>query len=113
MLHAVDAATPYPERMPITTRKLDVILRGLDNTWFLRHGCQGEVRGDQVFEKPILQAWMQQRGSKFVPLPSSSHSKAGIVERKNRVVKDALEKLDQNPHYAGGDLRTSSHLLSS
>lgn len=33
----------------------------------------------------------------FVPVPSRRHNKTGVVERKNRVVKDAFEKLDNEP----------------
>ncbi len=39
---------------------------------------------------------MKKRGCSFIPVPSRRHDKTGIVERKNRVVKDALEKLDND-----------------
>jgi len=60
------------------------------------HKCPDEVRADQEFDKGVLRRWMSERGARFVPLPARRHNKAGIVERKNRVVKDVLEKLDQD-----------------
>lgn len=43
---------------------------------------------------------MTKRGCKVVPLPARRYSKAGIVERNNRVFKDMLEKLDQDKSFA-------------
>jgi len=99
-LHIVDTATGYSELVCINKRKLEVVLRKLDNCWFLRHGCPEEVRGDQEFDKKILQKWMSDRGARFTPLPARRHNKAGSVERKNRVVKDVLEKLDHDKKHA-------------
>ena len=73
--------------------------------WYLRHGAPKEVRGDQEFDRASLKKWMSLRGSKFVALPSRRHNKAGIVERKNRVVKDALEKLTLDKAFAKMPIR--------
>jgi len=99
-LHLVDAATGYSEVTSLSSRSLEAVLRVLENTWNLRHGCPAEIRGDQEFDKGVLKKWMLNRGIKFVPLAARRHNKAAIVERKNRVIKDSLEKIDQDKAYS-------------
>lgn len=93
-LHVVETATGYSECTATKSRAATTIKRTLEGTWFLRHGSPCEMRGDQEFEKPVLSSWIRDRGCKFTPLPARRHNKAGVVERKNRVIKDVLEKLD-------------------
>lgn len=100
MLHAVDTATGYSEIVMVSSRKLTTLLSVLDKMWCLRHGSPTKFKGDQEFNKKPLKDWMKHRGCQFVPVPSRRHNKSGVVERKNRVVKDALEKLDIDPLHA-------------
>ena len=39
---------------------------------------------------------MKKRGSSFLPVPSRRHNKTGVVERKNREVKDSFEQLEND-----------------
>lgn len=95
-LHAVGEATGYSELSVISARKLDVILRALDKIWFLAHGSPTKIRGDQGFDQVSLRDWMSKKRSKLVPVPSRRHNKTCIVERTNRVVKNVLEKIDED-----------------
>ena len=93
ILHMVDFATSYSEAWVISSRKLDTILTSMERIWINKHGDFDELYVDQEFEKPIMQCWCRERNTILVPVPSRRHNKAGQVERKNRVLKDILEKL--------------------
>lgn len=88
MLHAVDTTTGYSEFAVISARKAEVMLIRI---WYLSHGAPKEVRGDREFDKGILREWLS-----FVPVPSRRHNKTGIFERKNKDLKDILEKFEQD-----------------
>ena len=109
MLHAVDTCTGYSELAVVSNRRLNTMLPALDKMWCLRHGAPVKFKGDQEFDKEELRKWMKSRGCVFVPVPSRRHNKTGVVERKNRVVKDALEKLDIDAQHARLNMR---HKLS-
>ena len=66
----------------------------------LRHGAPKSLKGDQEFNKCSFRNWLEQRGIEFQPVPSRRHNKTGMVERKNRVIKDALEKLENDARHA-------------
>ncbi|KAI0558243.1 hypothetical protein FGB62_224g07 [Gracilaria domingensis] len=53
-----------------------------------------EMVADREFDKKVIHEHMNKRGIKFLPLPARRHYKAGIVERKNRVLKDILERFE-------------------
>ncbi len=100
LLHAVDSATGYSELTVIRDCRLDTMLPALDKMWCLRNGTPKKFKGDQEFDKSYLLEWMKNRGCTFVPVPSSRRNKTGVVERKNRVVKDSLEKLENDHLHA-------------
>lgn len=53
----------------------------------------------------MLSIWLKARECKFSPLPARRHNKAGVGERKNRVIKDVLEKLDLDIEWKGAPYR--------
>ena len=55
---------------------------------------------DSEFHKEVVSTWFSKR-IKLSPIPARRHNKAGVVERKNRVVKNILERLDSDPNYNG------------
>lgn len=112
MLHAVDTGTSYSELMVITNRGLANMLAALDKIWCLADGAPKIFKGDQEFNKKELKVWMKSRGCEFISLPSRRHNKTGFVERKSRVIKDALEKLDQDVLHAKLNIRHKLSLVS-
>lgn len=57
-LHMIDTETAYSELVSISSRNLSIVLRELDNYWFLGHGCPDEVRADHEFDNCVLRKWM-------------------------------------------------------
>ena len=93
ILHMVDFATSYSEAWHISSRNLDTVLLTMDRIWNHKHGDFQELVVDQEFDNSKMTAWCEERRIKLIPAPSRRHNKAGVVERKNRVIKDILEKL--------------------
>lgn len=67
----------------------------MERIWFNRHGDFDELYVDQEFYNAVMQSWCQERNTSLIPVPSRRHNKAGQVQRKNRALKDILEKLTQ------------------
>ncbi len=97
VLHAVDYATGYSETMSLSSRKVQTITNALDRIWNNKHGNCHELFVDQEFDKGTFKLWCEDRGIKLVPIPSRRHNKTGSVERKNRVLKDILERISKDP----------------
>lgn len=70
------------------------ILKIFERMWIDTHGFPQGVIADQEFDNDVAKDWMKARSIPFTALPARTHNKAAIVERKNRVVKDILERLD-------------------
>ena len=58
------------------------------------------VISDPEFHNDAVRKWLNSRGIELSPVPARRHSKAGVVERKNRVIKDILERLDADPQHS-------------
>ena len=115
-LHIVDYATSYSEAVPVQSRNMESLVLAFERTWIHRHGNCKEIYGDQEFESSFLLKWCKDRCVKFNPVPSRRHNKTGTVERKNRVIKDVLEKLDGDTSTKGyrfADLISSATFLSN
>lgn len=54
---------------------------------------------DEEFHVSAVKDWLSRRQIKLSPIPARRHNKAGVVERKNRVVKDIIERLDMDPQH--------------
>ncbi len=102
MLHLVDYATGYSEITSIESRAIPLILQKMQNMWLHRHGSPAQMIGDMEFNKAAVRKWANQNCIRFAPLPARRHNKAGPVERKNRVIKDILEKLSVDAKYKTG-----------
>ncbi len=76
------------------------MLREFVNIWLLRHGDPREVVADAEFDRGMAQKWAREMCLKFEALPARRQHKASSVERKNGVVKDALERLENAPDHA-------------
>lgn len=100
ILHVVDFYTGYSEAALLGSNKAEFILRQLENVWVFRHGDPLELWADQEFNRGVTMKWAKDRGIKLRDLPARRHNKAGPVERKNRVLKNALERLDNDPKFA-------------
>eukprot|EP00171_Calliarthron_tuberculosum_P005430 IDg5430t1 len=92
ILHIVDSATRYSETRLVGSREF-LIIKAIEEIWNLRHGEPVEFVADQEFDKNPLSDWSAECSIKFSPLPARRHNKDGVVERKNRVMKDILERL--------------------
>ena len=90
ILHAIDEATGYSELELMSSRDQPRVLECIQDMWMYRHGEPRRIKVDREFDKPGLKEAL---GVEVVTLPARRHSKQGQIERKNRVVKDALEKL--------------------
>lgn len=88
-------ATSYSRLALLQSRVLSHILEKLEVVWLNTNGYCKEISGDLEFK--AADAWFEKRGIKFIPLPARRHNKAGIVERKNRVIKDILARLQADP----------------
>lgn len=94
VLNCVDYATSFAKLNNIEDRRVVGILRLFERTWLNCHGSPELVICDQEFDKDVVRKWMADRDISFIALPARTHNKAAIVERKNRVVKDILERLE-------------------
>ena len=99
VLDAVDIATGYSEFCTVKNRCLNTITNVLSKMWLLRHDAPKSFKGDQEFSRPSLQKWLEHRGIEFRPVSSRRNNKTGIVERKNRVIKGALEILENDARH--------------
>ena len=99
VLNCVDLATSYSRLGMVRNRSIPHVLSVFETIWLHYNGICGNVITDSEFHNDACRNWFSQRGIKLSPVPSRRHNKAGIVERKNRVVKDVLEKLDNDPNH--------------
>ena len=99
ILHMVHYATGCSEVAFLRWRRIVLILSLAKNNWILRHCCPVELFVDQEFDKDTIRNWTAENRFSLVPVPARRHHKAGAVERKNRVLQDALEIFDQDAEY--------------
>ena len=92
--HMVNSAESYFEINFIGLQELSNIVRELDNGWCHCNGDPVEIMADQVFEKKSVLEWKKEMGIIFIPIPSTRHNKVVVVERKNTVFKEVLEKFN-------------------
>lgn len=64
--------------------------------WMLRHGDPVEIFPETGFNKGMVLRWARGLRIKLLAFPVRRHNKTGPVEHKHRVIKDALELLDND-----------------
>lgn len=116
VIHFADTGTAYSEGSVVTDRKADTIIKQFDTLWGYRHGTPNFISGDDEFNRPTIVKALADRGVIMKPRPSIRHNKVGLVERKNRTIKQIVEKLrlEENiKHEGAANIITKAIFLSN
>ena len=101
ILNCVDLSISYSKLGLLRHRSIPHILSVFERIWIHANGKSMNVVMGSEFHKEVVSTWFSKRDIKLSPIPARRHNKVGVVERKNRVVKDVLERLDSDPNYDG------------
>ena len=108
----VNFYTGYSEIALLESNRLRLVLQQLENIWILHHGDPLELWAEQEFNLDVMKKWAMKGGIIFRDLPARRHNKDGMVERKNRVVKDILERFDHDEHFREMPMSDRIHAAS-
>ena len=98
--NAVDLSTSYSRLGVLLDRSISQFLSVFERIWLHCNGKCMRVISDPEFHNDAVQKWFNSRGIELSPVPARRHNKAGVVERKNRIIKNILERLDADPQHS-------------
>lgn len=104
-------STGYGETPPVTSKSLPVAIAAIESTWILRHGAPEAIAGDPGLGGKVMTAFCEQHGIQWEARPPRRHNTIGVVERRNGVMRQVLERLVAGNDSLPAQNRVSDGLL--
>lgn len=112
--HARCCGVGYSEAAVAPNRNMERAASIFEQIWISRNGAPQSVGADPEFDKAAFKRMLNKNSIRWNPRPARRHSKVGIVERKNRVIKSIMERLVlANPEISAEELVARASFLSN